>query len=128
MFCADGWLRSIGMGDHSRRNHVLNSGATCFLPRAPVERVSFTRFQSTPVVWRTHASIENGFYYDIDLGDDVITDNDFAKIEAKMMELAGKGEAIQRTNISKADARISHRFRTDKASGIDDRRQNSGSV
>ena len=49
-------------------------------------------------------AIENGFYYDIDLGDDVITDNDFAKIEAKMMELAGKGEAIQRTNISKADA------------------------
>ena len=49
-------------------------------------------------------AIENGFYYDIDLGDDVITDNDFAKIEAKMMELAGKGEAIQRTNISKTDA------------------------
>lgn len=49
-------------------------------------------------------AIENGFYYDIDLGDDVITDNDFAKIEAKMMELAGKGEAIQRTSISKADA------------------------
>lgn len=49
-------------------------------------------------------AIENGFYYDIDLGDDVITDSDFAKIEAKMMELAGKGEAIQRTSISKADA------------------------
>ncbi len=49
-------------------------------------------------------AIENGFYYDVDLGDNVITDSDFAKIEAKMMELAGKGEAIQRTNISKADA------------------------
>lgn len=49
-------------------------------------------------------AIENGFYYDIDLGDNVITDSDFAKIEAKMMELAGKGEAIQRTSISKADA------------------------
>ena len=49
-------------------------------------------------------AIENGFYYDIDLGDDVITDNDFAKIEAKMMELAGKGEEIQRASISKEDA------------------------
>ncbi len=49
-------------------------------------------------------AIENGFYYDVDLGDDVITDSDFAKIEAKMMELAGKGETIQRASISKADA------------------------
>ncbi|MDO4704077.1 threonine--tRNA ligase [Tannerella sp.] len=49
-------------------------------------------------------AIENGFYYDIDLGDDVITDSDFAKIEAKMMELAAKGETIQRASISKADA------------------------
>lgn len=49
-------------------------------------------------------AIENGFYYDVDLGDDVITDSDFSKIEAKMMELAGKGETIQRASISKADA------------------------
>ncbi|RRD62705.1 threonine--tRNA ligase [Tannerella forsythia] len=49
-------------------------------------------------------AIENGFYYDVDLGEDVITDSDFAKIEAKMMELAGKGETIQRASISKADA------------------------
>ena len=49
-------------------------------------------------------AIENGFYYDVDLGDNVITDSDFAKIEAKMMELAGKGEAIQRASISKEDA------------------------
>ncbi|MGP1421755.1 MAG: threonine--tRNA ligase [Tannerella sp.] len=49
-------------------------------------------------------AIENGFYYDVDLGDNVITNSDFAKIEAKMMELAGKGEAIQRASISKEDA------------------------
>ena len=29
-------------------------------------------------------AIENGFYYDVDLGDDVIKESDFAKIEAKM--------------------------------------------
>lgn len=49
-------------------------------------------------------AIENGFYYDIDLGDDVITDSDFGKIESKMMELAAKKETIQRQSISKADA------------------------
>ncbi len=32
--------------------------------------------------------IENGFYYDIDLGDEHIGDKDFEKIEAKMLELA----------------------------------------
>lgn len=33
-------------------------------------------------------SIENGFYYDIDTGDKVMTEEDLAKIEAKMLELA----------------------------------------
>jgi threonyl-tRNA synthetase len=49
-------------------------------------------------------AIENGFYYDVDFGDQTITDNDFAKIEAKMLELATKKEEIKRENISKADA------------------------
>jgi threonyl-tRNA synthetase len=49
-------------------------------------------------------AIENGFYYDVDLGDQVITDNDFAKIENKMLELATQKEAIKRENISKSDA------------------------
>jgi threonyl-tRNA synthetase len=49
-------------------------------------------------------AIENGFYYDVDLGDAVITDNDFAAIEAKMLELAARKEDIVRQSISKADA------------------------
>ncbi|MDR0758230.1 MAG: threonine--tRNA ligase [Tannerella sp.] len=49
-------------------------------------------------------AIENGFYYDIDLGDQTITDSDFAKIEAKMMEFAAKKEPIKRASISKTDA------------------------
>ena len=35
-------------------------------------------------------AIENGFYYDIDPGENVITSADFAKIEAKMAELVSK--------------------------------------
>src|SRR5690606_19420837 len=48
--------------------------------------------------------IENGFYYDIDLGDKTIGDGDFAAIEAKMKELASKKETFTRKEVSKADA------------------------
>jgi len=49
-------------------------------------------------------AIENGFYYDIDPGEHKITDEDFVKIEKKMLELAQRKEAIVRAEISKADA------------------------
>ena len=49
-------------------------------------------------------AIENGFYYDVDPGDVAIKDADFSAIEAKMMELVTKKEAVVRCEISKADA------------------------
>ena len=49
-------------------------------------------------------AIENGFYYDIDPGDDKLTSDDFAKIEAKMLELAKQDQAIVRADIAKDDA------------------------
>ena len=49
-------------------------------------------------------AIENGFYYDVDLGDRTITDEDFSRIEARMQELAARAEPIVRRSISKADA------------------------
>ena len=49
-------------------------------------------------------AIENGFYYDIDPGENSITSADSPKIEAKMAELAAKKEAVVRKEISKADA------------------------
>jgi threonyl-tRNA synthetase len=49
-------------------------------------------------------SIENGFYYDIDLGDRTIGEEDLAKIEAKMKELAKTGSTYERKDVSKADA------------------------
>ena len=39
-------------------------------------------------------AIEEGFYYDIDFGDTVITDEDLPKIEKKMKELASKDEKL----------------------------------
>ncbi len=49
-------------------------------------------------------AIENGFYYDVDPGETVIKENDLPVIEAKMIELTAKKEAIVRKDISKADA------------------------
>lgn len=48
--------------------------------------------------------IERGFYYDIDLGDTVLSSKDFAKIEQKMKELAKQKSAFVRKDMSKADA------------------------
>ena len=49
-------------------------------------------------------AIDNGFYYDVDLGDAVLSENDFKQLEAKFLEIArGKHEFSMRT-VSKADA------------------------
>jgi threonyl-tRNA synthetase len=48
--------------------------------------------------------IENGFYYDVDFGENTISINDFAKIEKKMQELAQQKSAYKRQEISKAAA------------------------
>lgn len=49
-------------------------------------------------------SIENGFYYDVDLGGHVITEADLAKLEIKMLEYAREKQAYIRCNLSKAEA------------------------
>ena len=49
-------------------------------------------------------SIENGFYYDVDFGENVITEEDLAKIEKRMMELAHEKQAFERVDVSKAEA------------------------
>ena len=48
--------------------------------------------------------IEHGFYYDLDLGERTIGDADFAAIEAKMKELAGKKSAFVRKEVPKTEA------------------------
>ncbi len=50
-------------------------------------------------------AVENGFFYDVmPAGGQVISENDFPKIEAKMRELAKKNEPVVRREVSKADA------------------------
>lgn len=52
----------------------------------------------------TGPSIEKGFYYDVDLGENTISSDDFPKIEAKMLELARQKNEYKRIPISKQDA------------------------
>lgn len=50
-------------------------------------------------------AVESGFFYDVMPAEgQVISENDFAKIEAKMMELAKKSEPVVRKEVAKADA------------------------
>ena len=49
-------------------------------------------------------AIENGFYYDVDLGDDTISEKDFKAIEDKMLEIARGKHDFRMRSISKAEA------------------------
>jgi len=48
--------------------------------------------------------VENGFYYDMDLGGRAITEEDLRKLEIKMNELAKQGNIYQRREVPKAEA------------------------
>ncbi|CAG4998304.1 Threonine--tRNA ligase [Dyadobacter sp. CECT 9275] len=52
----------------------------------------------------TGPSIERGFYYDVDLGENTLSQDDFPKIEAKMLELARQKNEYVRIPVSKAEA------------------------
>lgn len=49
-------------------------------------------------------AIDNGFYYDVDMGDHVLSSDEFEKIENKMLELAKTNSTFNRRQVSKADA------------------------
>jgi threonyl-tRNA synthetase len=48
--------------------------------------------------------VENGFYYDVDLGDRTISEDDLRKLEVKMSELAKQNNTYIRKEIPKAEA------------------------
>ena len=49
-------------------------------------------------------AIENGFYYDVDFGDQTISENDFKKMEDKMLEFARSKFEFNMRNVSKKEA------------------------
>lgn len=68
-------------------------------------------------------AIENGFYYDVDLGEHKIGEADFPKIEKKMLENARAKSEFQMREVSKADA-LQHyqgnEFKTELISNLQD--------
>ncbi len=59
-------------------------------------------------------AIETGFYYDVDLGDKTISENDLKKIEDKMIELARSKEVFTRTDITKEEAMATYTAKGDE--------------
>ena len=49
-------------------------------------------------------AIEEGFYYDVDLGDVKLTEEDLPKLEKKMASLVASGEKVKRYEVSKEEA------------------------
>jgi len=58
--------------------------------------------------------VENGFYYDVDPGDRVISINDLPKIEEKMTELARQKNSFERREVSKQEALDFYREKGDE--------------
>ena len=59
-------------------------------------------------------AIENGFYYDVDLGDVQITEADLKAVEDKMIELARSKEQFVRREVPKAEALKTFREKGDE--------------
>ena len=76
---------------------VMNHSCAHMMAQAVKRLYPQAKFWVGPVV-------SEGFYYDIDLGDQVIKDEDLAKIEKEMKKIAKDGKRIVRKEISKDEA------------------------
>jgi threonyl-tRNA synthetase len=93
---ADATLRLLTWNDDKGKNTMWHSSAH-LLAEALEALFPGVKFWVGP-------PIENGFYYDVDFGDQAITDKDFTTIESKMIELAKQKNPFVRSEMSKADA------------------------
>ena len=94
--CSDGEIQLFKWDDKEGKHAFWHTSAH-LLAEALQELYDGIQFGIGP-------AIENGFYYDIDPGENVITSADFPKIEKKMQEIVARKEAVARADISKADA------------------------
>lgn len=77
--------------------NVLNHSCAHLLAHAVKHLYPNAKFWVGPV-------IEEGFYYDIDLGDDVITESDLPKLEKEMKKISKSNKLIKRIELSKSEA------------------------
>lgn len=76
---------------------VLRHSTAHMLAEAVKQLYPHAKFGVGPV-------IEEGFYYDIDLGEDVLSESDLPKIEKMMLKLASQNQVIKRSVLSKNEA------------------------
>ena len=88
--------RKMNLKENPQLN-VLNHSCAHLLAQAVKHLYPHAKFWVGPV-------ISDGFYYDIDLGDDAIQEADLPKIEKEMKKCAKDAKKIVREEISKADA------------------------
>lgn len=86
----------IDIKEHEQLS-VMNHSCAHMMAQAVKRLYPQAKFWVGPVV-------SEGFYYDIDLGDQVIKDEDLAKIEKEMKKIAKDGKRIVRKEISKDEA------------------------
>ncbi|NJW55904.1 threonine--tRNA ligase, partial [Salinimicrobium sp. CDJ15-91] len=70
-------------------------------------------------------SIENGFYYDVDFGEQKISDSDFKKIEDRMLEIARGKHDFSMRSVPKEEAlgyyrRENNPFKVELIENLDD--------
>ncbi|MRH99038.1 threonine--tRNA ligase [Kriegella sp. EG-1] len=69
-------------------------------------------------------AIENGFYYDVDLGDETLSEKDFKTIEDKMLQIAREKHDFKMREVSKQDALAyyagKNEYKVDLISNLDD--------
>ena len=86
----------IDIKEHEQLS-VMNHSCAHMMAQAVKRLYPQAKFWVGPVV-------SEGFYYDIDLGDQVIKDEDLPKIEKEMKKIAKDGKRIVRKEISKDEA------------------------
>ena len=96
--------------------NTLNHSCAHVLAQAVKHLYPQAKFWVGPVV-------EEGFYYDIDLGDQTITDDDLPKIEKEMKKICKDGKRIIRHEVSKAEALEEFKddeYKIDLINGLED--------
>ena len=96
--------------------NTLNHSCAHVLAQAVKHLYPQAKFWVGPVV-------EEGFYYDIDLGDQTISDDDLPKIEKEMKKICKDGKRIVRHEVSKEEALEEFKddeYKLDLINGLDD--------
>ena len=86
----------INIKENEKLN-ILNHSCAHLMAQAVKHIFPNAKFWVGPV-------IDSGFYYDVDLGDDVLKEEDLLKIEKEMKKISKDGKRIVRREISKDEA------------------------